>query len=339
LNQRRAGNASGHNNSVTFPLVDSFILCAKTDELHELPDMIIGTRGSELARTQTGHIVSQLESALGMRLDVRIIQTQGDRVTDRPLRELEGRGYFTKELEEALLAGRIDVAVHSFKDMPSKSPDGLVVAAVSRREDPADLLIIRRDRHDAARGPIAVCECAVIGTSAVRREAQLRALRPDITTKDLRGNVPTRVEKVRGGQYDAILLAAAGINRLGLDLTEFVVIKLDPGEFVPAPGQGALAVQMRAGASQLAAVRSAIHDEVTAAGTSLERAVQALFGGGCGLPLGAHARRVGAEWRLDGFWAEAERTIRTHVEGTDPTVLATELYAHLTNRQPCDRAC
>lgn len=301
--------------------------------------MIIGTRGSELARTQTGHVVSQIEASLGVTVDLRIIHTLGDRVTDRPLRELEGRGYFTKELEEALLDGRIDAAVHSFKDMPSNSPAGLAVAAVSRREDPCDLLIIRREQHDAKHSLIAVRAGSVIGTSAVRREAQLHARRTDVSTRDLRGNVPTRVDKLRHGQYDAILLAAAGINRLGLDLSEFVVIKLDPAEFVPSPGQGALAVQMRADDPRLEHVRAAIHHETTALATQMERAVQAMFGGGCGLPLGAHARRVGELWRMDGFWAEQGTTTYQHVEGGDPRSLAAELYGRLTRNTPCQLAC
>lgn len=297
--------------------------------------MIVGTRGSELARTQTGHVVAQLESTLGLHVDLQIIHTQGDRVTDRPLRELEGRGYFTKELEEALLDGRIDLAVHSFKDMPSKAPTGLDVAAVSKREDPCDLLIIRRDHHDPQGGTIAVRPGAVIGTSAVRREAQIRSLRTDVSTQDLRGNVPTRVDKLRSGQYDAILLAAAGINRLALELSEFVVIKLDPAEFVPAPGQGALAIQMRTSDERLPAVRAAIHDLTTATATQMERAVQAKFGGGCGLPLGAHARRLDNRWRMDGFWAEHGTTTRLHVEGHDPLVLAAELFERLTHTAPC----
>jgi hydroxymethylbilane synthase len=300
--------------------------------------MIIGTRGSELARTQTNTVVRQIEQ-MGLKVELRIIHTQGDRVTDRPLRELEGRGYFTKELEEALLDGRIDGAVHSFKDMPSKSPDGLVVAAVSKREDPSDLLIIRKDRHLFGQGIIAVAADAVIGTSAVRREAQIRALRPDVTTRDLRGNVPTRVQKLRDGQYDAILLAAAGINRLALDLSEFIVIKLDPSEFVPSPGQGALAIQMREGDPRLPQVRKALHDEITATATTLERGVQAKFGGGCGLPLGAHARRINNRWRLDGFWAEPNgETIKCFAEGAEPMPLIDELYQLLTKPQPCGLA-
>ncbi|MBK6765615.1 MAG: hydroxymethylbilane synthase [bacterium] len=221
--------------------------------------MIIGTRGSALARTQTEWVRKLLESKLDAPVDVRIISTQGDRVTDRPLRELEGSGYFTKELEEALLDGRIDVAVHSFKDMPSQCPTGLVLAAVSAREDAADILVMLPDAISLDEKSLFLKPGAMVGTSAVRREAQLKSLRPDVETRDLRGNVPTRLSKLRERQYDAILLASAGVRRLGLSLSEFRVPRLEPAQFVPAPGQGALAIQMRDDDRFLEHVRAAIH--------------------------------------------------------------------------------
>jgi hydroxymethylbilane synthase len=261
-------------------------------------------------------------------MEISIIHTQGDRVTDRPLRELEGRGYFTKEIEEALIAEEIDIAVHSFKDMPSKSPDGLELAAITVREDPADLLIVRPEAYDADAGEIPVRAGAVVGTSAVRRESQMRALRPDAKNKDLRGNVPTRVAKLAVGQYDAIFLAAAGVRRLKLDLSAFRSIRLDPTRFVPSPGQGALAIQMRTTDVNFQAVRNAMHDETTATATAIERAVQARFGGGCGLPLGVYAEKIDGLWRAHGFW-NGETPVWAHVEGTDPNLLADPLYTAL----------
>ncbi len=302
--------------------------------------MIVGTRGSELARTQTNTVIRKLKERLGWEIETRILVTQGDRVTDRPLRELEGRGYFTKELEQALLEHKIDVAVHSYKDMPSKSPDGLSVAAVSERENPQDLLIILPKAYERTAKPIAVRSGATIGTSAVRREAQLLALRPDILTKDLRGNVPTRFNKLRDGMYDAIVLAAAGVNRLQMDLSEFIVMPLPPGEFIPSPGQGALAIQMRCDDHRLSQVRDVIHDERTAIATIIERSVQALFGGGCGLPLGAHAETDGSQWKLHGFWgAPGEPHVRATVQGPDWTLLAGELFRILTAGEPCVIEC
>jgi hydroxymethylbilane synthase len=293
--------------------------------------MIIGTRGSSLARVQAEWVAKAITTHLGIEPEIRIIQTQGDKVTDRPLRELEGRGYFTKEIEEALLAKTIDVAVHSFKDMPSKAPDGLAVAAVTVREDPADLLIIAKDFYDPDAGEIPVRYGAVVGTSAVRREAQLRALRPDLEGRDLRGNVPTRLGKLEQGRYDAIFLAAAGVSRLKLDVSKFEISRLDPIRFVPSPGQGALAIQMRADDAHLPAIRKALQDDATFMATTIERDVQRLFGGGCSLPLGAYAYQAEGQWHVHGFWSES-KTKWAEVCGSDPAVLGEELYTKLGGR-------
>ena len=302
--------------------------------------MIIGTRGSDLATTQTNTVAAFIAERLGCELQIKIIQTLGDRVTDRPLREIEGIGYFTKEIEEALLARDIDLAVHSFKDMPSKAPEGLALAAISVREDPADLLIVRPDAFDPKQGRLPVAQGAIVGTSAVRREHQVRALRPDLVTRDLRGNVPTRIAKLAAGQYDAIFLASAGIRRLHLDLSSLKVARLDPTWFVPAPGQGALAVQMRADDPQLAAVREALNDSTTAVATSIERRIQARFGGGCGLPLGAYAYHDEDDWHAHGFWGEDISTpVWAPVHGDDPVLLADELYDSLAKRQACPAEC
>ncbi|MCB1060243.1 MAG: hydroxymethylbilane synthase [Calditrichaeota bacterium] len=292
--------------------------------------MIIGTRGSALAKTQTNWVRKFIEEKLDAPVDVVVISTQGDRVTDRPLRELEGSGYFTKELEQALLERRVDIAVHSYKDMPSQSPQGLSLAAVSTREDVADLLIMRREAVTMPAEDFFLKPGAVVGTSAVRREAQLRALRPDLKTKDLRGNVPTRLTKLHNGEYDAILLASAGVRRLGIDMSEFRVERLEPSRFVPAPGQGALAIQMRTDDDKISLVKEAIHNETTFAATRMERRVQALFGGGCGLPLGVNASFEKGEWTLEGFWfSENTGAVRATVRGTDTDKLADELYHEL----------
>ena len=295
--------------------------------------MIIGTRGSELARTQANTVAAALKKKMGVAAQVKIISTQGDRVTDRPLRELEGRGYFTKEIEDALLGRTVDIAVHSFKDMPSKAPDGLAVSAVSEREDPADLIIIRSEAYDESAGEIPVRSGATVGTSAVRREAQLRALRPDVKSKDLRGNVPTRVTKLANGQYDAIFLASAGVRRLELDLSKFEVVRLDPARFVPSPGQGALAIQMRKDDPRFADVHQALNDELTATATTIEREVQRLFGGGCSLPLGVFARMEDGYWQVSGFWEDAERgALAAHLGGEYPDGLGTQLFDRLSRK-------
>jgi len=295
--------------------------------------IVIGTRGSDLARFQANWVAARITAKLGIIPEVRIISTQGDRVIDRPLRELEGRGYFTKEIEEALLNRSVDMAVHSFKDMPSRAPDGLAVAAVSEREDPADLLIIRPIAYDELAGDIPIRPGAVVGTSAVRREAQLRALRPDLCSKDLRGNVPTRVTKLMRGDYDAIFLASAGVRRLGLDLSELATVRLDPARFVPSPGQGALAIQMREDDSQFAAIHKALNDPLSETATSIERRLQGLFGGGCSLPLGAFARMEAGIWRMSGFWANEEgRALTAEVSGANAEGLAGQLFNCLNRK-------
>ncbi|MFZ5432970.1 MAG: hydroxymethylbilane synthase [Calditrichota bacterium] len=296
--------------------------------------MIIGTRGSDLALTQARTVAELLLSRLGIVAPVQVIHTQGDRVTDRPLRELEGAGYFTKEIEEALLRREIDIAVHSFKDMPSRMPAGLALAAVSVREDVADLLLIRASAYQADAAALPLSSGAIIGTSAVRRETQLRALRPDLHIRDLRGNVPTRIAKLQSGQYDAIILAAAGANRLHCDLSMYQVIRLDVRKFVPAPGQGALAIQVREDEPRFDAIRSALHDSTTETATIIERNVQARFGGGCGLPLGVHAWREDQIWHSVGFWG-GDKTTPTwmEVQGNDPIALSDQLYHALSGER------
>ena len=293
--------------------------------------MIIGTRGSDLARTQTGMTAEKISKKLRIEIKEVVIETQGDVITDRPLRELEGRGYFTKEIEEALLGRRIDIAVHSFKDMPSQAPDGLALAAVSEREDPADLLIINKDAFDPKAGEIPVKEKTVVGTSAVRREMQVRAKRSDLIIRDLRGNVPTRIKKLAENQYDAIFLASAGVRRLKIDLSGFQVVRLEPTGFIPSPGQGALAIQMREDDYRLESIREIIHDQNTGIAADIERDVMARFGGGCSLPLGVYAFIDGNNWHVYGFWGEnADRPVWSHVEGKVPSALGEKLYLELS---------
>ena len=186
----------------------------------------IGSRGSDLALWQANHVKKQLE-ALGSSVEIKIIVTQGDAIQNLSFDKLEGKGFFTKEIETALLNNEIDLAVHSHKDLETDQPKGLVVAAVSEREDPADLLLIRKEKVDTLQ-LWSLAEQSIIGTSSARRKSQVRGFRPDAEIKDLRGNVPTRIQKLRDGQYDAILLAKAGVDRLKIELSEFHVERLDP---------------------------------------------------------------------------------------------------------------
>ena len=250
------------------------------------PLIRIGTRGSDLALWQANHVKNQLES-LGCEVNIKIIQTQGDRIQDLSFDKLEGKGFFTKEIESALLSHEIDLAVHSHKDLETSPPDGLIIAAVSEREDPSELLLIRKEAFDANK-KLQLKDKAIIGSSSARRQSILRAYRADLNIQELRGNVPTRIEKLRAGQYDAILLAKAGVSRLGLNLEDLVSVVLDPKEFVPAPAQGVLGLQVRAMDQETIAWVSQLNVKQTEKCISIERAVLRNMEGGCQLPLGVY---------------------------------------------------
>ncbi len=253
--------------------------------------MILGTRASPLARAQTDRVVDLLVSVRpALTYDVAAIVTEGDRtqVKGEPLPEIGGKGLFTLELERALREGAIDVAVHSLKDLPTEDAPDLLVGAVCLREDARDCLVSR-----AGLALAALPEGAVVGTSSLRREAQLRALRPDLEIRSIRGNVDTRVGKVRAGEYEAVILAAAGLRRLGLESE--VAEWLAPEVILPSPGQGAVAVQCRADDERVIGLLAAIDDPASRATTSAERAFLRAVGGGCAAPVAAHAELVGTE--------------------------------------------
>jgi hydroxymethylbilane synthase len=255
-----------------------------------------------LALWQANHIAAQLQ-AKGHTTRIEIIQTTGDKITDVALSKVGTKGLFTKEIEEALLAGTIDLAVHSAKDMPTDLPDGLVLSAFPERQDPRDAII----------GDMP--ENAIVGTSSLRRAAQLKTARPDIDIRDLRGNVDTRLRKQAEGQYNAILLAAAGLIRLGWQdrITEY----LDPAEFVPAVGQGALAIETRADGGIGHTIVAQMDDPETRARLTAERAALKALGGGCQVPMGAHAILDQGTLKLHGIVIsqDGRYTIRAKSEG------------------------
>lgn len=264
--------------------------------------VIIGTRGSDLALWQANFVKDSL-AAINITAELKIIKTQGDRILNLSFDKLEGKGFFTKELEEELLAGTIDLAVHSHKDLPTENPPGLIIAAVSEREDPAELLLILKDVVDV-RQKLSVKFGGLVGTSSNRRKAQLLAVRPDLEIDELRGNVPTRIGKLRDEKYDAIMLAKAGVTRLGIDLSEFHVEELTATEFIPAPAQGALAIQIRESNTDLFEALQALNHPDVAEELSLERGVLKMFGGGCHLPLGVYCRRDDGKFQV--FTSKAE---------------------------------
>ena len=245
--------------------------------------MIIGTRGSMLALAQAEIVARRLHS-LGIETEIRIIKTSGDVITDHPLHRLPGIGVFVREIDEHSLAGEIDIAVHSMKDIPTVRPEKLVTAAILERDPPCDVLITRDGTRieDMPAG-------AVIGTSSMRRIAQMKRFRSDLEIADLRGNINTRMRKLREGVYDGIMLAEAGLVRMGWD-TEFE--RLDPDRFIPSANQGTIAVVTLRDSEAEAAVRTLDHRQ-TRIETEIERIVIGVLGGGCSVPIGAFAEMAG----------------------------------------------
>lgn len=251
--------------------------------------IVLGTRTSELATVQTARVAAALREAWpGLDVETAGVETEGDRVLDRPLPELGGKGLFTAELEEALRRGRVHAAVHSLKDLPTDMDPAFTVAGVPERADPRDVLL----GPEAPLGPEALPAGAVVGTSSLRRRAQLLRVRPDCEVRDVRGNVGTRVEKMRSGDYDAVVLAAAGLLRLGL-LEEGAGPFLEPPGWLPAPGQGTIGVETRADDDDTGELLAAIESAEVRAEASAERALLATLEAGCSVPVGGLARTRG----------------------------------------------
>jgi hydroxymethylbilane synthase len=288
------------------------------------PDrLIIATRESALAMWQAEHIRARVAALYPTcRVELLGMTTQGDQILDRPLAAIGGKGLFIKELEVAMEEGRADFAVHSLKDVPMVMPEGFALAAITEREDPRDAFVSSRYATLSALPP-----GAVVGTSSLRREAQLRARYPHLVIEPLRGNVGTRLRKLDERQYDAIILAAAGLKRLG----EAARIRalLDPADSLPAPGQGAIAIECRADRADLIAAFSPLHDATTAACVTAERAFSRALGGSCHTPLGGYAQLREGRLVLEGLIAsrDGSRVLRAQTQGAaaDAELLGTEL--------------
>ena len=299
--------------------------------------LVIGSRGSKLALRQSEQAKASL-TLLNPAIDVRIeiIKTTGDVKTD-PLAVIGGKGVFTKELEDALLDGRIDIAVHSLKDLPTILPDELTISAICEREDPRDALVLSSQLESANASLGSLSERAVVGTSSQRRLAQLKVLRPDIVVKDVRGNVDTRLRKLDEGQYDALILASAGLRRLGLQARISAAISTD--EMLPAVGQGAVAIETRSDNEYAISMVSKLDHEETRIACLAERALLRTLGGGCQFPIAAHAVVYNRELRLEGVVAKPDgsQILRDRVSGSisDAEQLGTELASKLI-RQGAD---
>ena len=288
--------------------------------------LVIGTRGSKLAMWQAQWIEQRLNAA-DTPTRIQIIKTTGDKITDVALAKVGSKtglkGVFTKEIEEALLDGRIDIAVHSLKDLPTEIDSHLAIAAIPERADPRDALVGKKldELEEGTR----------VGTSSLRRAVQLRRLRPDVQVEDIRGNVDTRLRKLDEGQYDAVLLAAAGLERLGwLDRAAEI---LEPSVMCPAIGQGALAVQIRADDTTTRKLVSSLNDPATQTAVAAERAMLAALGGGCQVPLGGHARLDQRRLTLSAIVVspDGSESVATAVEGDprEPEALGRKAAANL----------
>jgi hydroxymethylbilane synthase len=259
----------------------------------------LATRGSDLATTQSKWVADQLEQARGIKSELHIVRTIGDQRTDVALSDVGSIGLFTKEVQNAVLNGDADYAVHSLKDLPTEQAPGLCLAAIPVREETRDWLVVRPKAYiPSAPSLIPLPDFARVGTSAARRLAFLNHYAPHVVPTLLRGNVPTRLAKLADGEYDAILLAGAGLRRLDLDLSEFTVVKLDPWKWPGAPGQGALALECRQDDNVTRDLLSVLNHPESVRSVELERAMLRALGGGCGLPLGATSVADGKSMRL-----------------------------------------
>jgi hydroxymethylbilane synthase len=288
----------------------------------------IGSRGSQLALWQANHI-SGLLSARGHKVEIEIIHTTGDKITDVALAKVGTKGMFTKEIEEALAAGQVDLAVHSLKDLPTELPAGFEIAAITERQDPRDAFCSRRyfKIEDLLRG-------GRVGTSSLRRQAQLKAIRPDLDIYPLRGNVDTRLRKLEQGEYDAIILAAAGLKRLGK--TELVKQIIAADVMCPAAGQGALAIEIRKDDAVTRELLVFLNDPAARAATTCERALLNRLGGGCQVPIGAFAEERHGKLHLDSIVADPDgsKLLRDSRDGSieDPEKVGNDAGAALLAR-------
>ncbi|OGI20969.1 MAG: hydroxymethylbilane synthase [Candidatus Melainabacteria bacterium RIFOXYA2_FULL_32_9] len=307
----------------------------------------VGTRGSKLALTQTGMVIDDLKKAHpGLKVDIKIITTTGDKILDKELSKIGGKGLFIKEIEEALLAKEIDFAVHSMKDVPHTLPEEFQIGAILKREDPRDVLICR-DNYDLNNLPAG----ARIGTGSLRRMLQLKALRSDLVFLPIRGNIDTRVGKLARNEFDAIVLAAAGLKRMGWQGNDeflktflkeesnidFNVSYLELDKYIPSVGQGALAIELRKNDQETFNIVKVLHHEIDAKCVLAERAFLKEVDGGCEIPIGAHCKAEGNQITIDGFVGDEEKNeiYRDKLIGNidDYDKLGTQLAKNVLNLQ------
>jgi hydroxymethylbilane synthase len=292
----------------------------------ERTQLTIGTRGSKLALWQSEYIKAKVEEITGLPVCLQIIKTTGDKILDVPLAKVGGKGLFTKEIEVELIAATVDLAVHSMKDVPTELPDGLMIGAMPKRVDPRDV-IVSGAGYDLETLP----ESAKLGTSSLRRRAQVLALRDDLEIVDVRGNLDTRMRKAEEGEVDAVILAAAGITRMGW--ADRITHYIDPADMCPAVGQGAIGIEVRSNDDFMLQVCERIADLETMACVTAERVVMRQLEGGCQVPIGAYCRFEDGALVMDAVVGsiDGRRIIRYHLEGTpaEPEMLGSAMVERL----------
>ncbi|GAV31687.1 MAG: hydroxymethylbilane synthase [Anaerosomatales bacterium] len=292
----------------------------------ERTELVIGTRGSKLALWQAEHIKGMVEEITGLPVRLKVIKTTGDKILDVPLAKVGGKGLFTKELEVALMAGEVDMCVHSMKDVPTELPEGLFIAAMPERVDPRDVIV-----SGAGYTLDTLPEGARVGTSSLRRVAQVRNLRPDVEIVDVRGNLDTRMRKAEEGVVDAVILAAAGITRMGW--ADRITHYIEPEQMISAVGQGAIGVEIREDDEEMRHLMERIGHPETMECVTAERVVMRRLEGGCQVPIGAYARIEGATMVMDAMVGSLDGStiIRRHVEGPaeDPVALGERMVREL----------
>ncbi len=295
--------------------------------------IVIGTRGSDLALWQAQWVQHELERRIpGLGVELSIVKTTGDRILDSPLSKIGDKGLFTKEIEIALLDRRIDVAVHSLKDLPTLTPDGLAIGAITEREDVRDAFIPHPDkRHSSFAG---LPRGAVVATGSLRRKSQLLNLRPDLSIADIRGNLRTRFSKLAASEWDGMLLASAGVRRLGME--SHVGFFFEPDDLLPAVGQGTLGIEIRTGDERIASIVETLNHRPTASAALAERALLRRLEGGCQIPIGAYGKTDGRTLRLDGVVSSLDgRTlVRDSISGpeSEPDTIGRALAERLLDK-------
>lgn len=292
----------------------------------ERTELVIGTRGSKLALWQAEHIKGMVEAITGLPVRLKVIKTTGDKILDVPLAKVGGKGLFTKELEVALMAGEVDMCVHSMKDVPTELPEGLFIAAMPERVDPRDVIVSGKG-YTLDTLP----QGARVGTSSLRRVAQVRHLRPDVEIVDVRGNLDTRMRKAEEGQVDAVILAAAGITRMGW--ADRITHYVEPEQMISAVGQGAIGVEIREDDEEMRHVMERIGHPETMECVTAERVVMRRLEGGCQVPIGAYARIEGATMVMDAMVGSLDGStiVRRRIEGPadDPVGLGERMVREL----------